>query len=94
MRKWDRLLMLFGLRAEDYVRAAVEQAAKNAFLEGHAQGMTLGQQTGYQIGHAHGELHGRQKLAEELQVAHGLGDGGEKPMEPDELTNLRIRQLH
>lgn len=77
------------LRREAYVRAAVEAAAKRAFLEGHDSG----QRVGYQVGLAHGELKGRRDLATELETAHGVG-GGEMEMTPLELGTLRIRQLH
>jgi hypothetical protein len=82
------------LRRDAYVQAVVCEATRRAYLEGHAEGLMVGQRAGYQVGHAHGELAGRLALATELQIAHGVDVGGEKPMERDDVLNLKVRQLH
>lgn len=92
MRKaWARLQAW--LRREAYVRAAVCEASKNAYLAGHAEGLATGQQAGYQVGLAQGELIGRDALALELQRAYG-SPGGERDMTAEELANLMVRQVH
>lgn len=93
------------LRREAYVREVVEECTKNAYLDGHKEGLATGQsqgfelgqvegrRIGYEIGLAHGELMGRDKLAAEIQIAHGIG-GGEREMTQGELATLKVRQLH
>lgn len=89
-RVLEGMIRWLGLRREEYVRQAVEAAAFGAYQNGHA----AGQVTGYQIGLAHGELKGRDALALELQIKHGMGEGGEQQMTRDDIANLRTRQVH
>lgn len=72
------------LRREEYVKAAVEEAAKRAFLQGHADG--------YQIGRAQGELQGRQDLARELEIAYGAD--GRDDLTGEDVKRIRAAQLH
>lgn len=85
------------LRREAYVKALVEVVAKQAYLDGHNAAM----ENHYQVlanaracAQAYGELIGRQTLALELEIAHGVGEGGERAMSADEVGTLLRRQLH
>lgn len=93
--RWARALAW--LRREAYVKALVQEVAKKAFLDGHAAAMeTIHPQVAdaRACALAYGELLGRQALAHELQVAHGVGEGGEKAMNAEEVATLATRQLH
>lgn len=93
--RWIRLLAW--LRREAYVKAVVEEVAKKAYIDGHTAAMeTIHQQVAEVRAHAmaYGELLGRQALAHELQVAHGVGEGGELAMGLEEMKTLDVRQLH
>lgn len=93
-RLYNALLTMLGARSEAYVQEAVQAAAARAAHEAGQACFQQGHAAGYQIGLAQGELRGRQDLADELQVAHGIGDGGEKPMTGSDVANLLKRQLH
>lgn len=93
--RWARALAW--LRREAYVKALVEAVAKKAFIDGHNAAMETIHQANAEVrAHAlaYGELLGRQALAHELQVAHGVGEGGERAMNAEEVATLVTRQLH
>lgn len=99
MRSWTRLLAW--LRREAYVRQVVEECTKRAYLDGHNAGVASVLEAHHasvaaarESAQAYGELIGRQILAHELELAHGVGDGGERAMTADEVGTLVRRQLH
>lgn len=92
---WVRTLAW--LRREAYVKALVEAVAKKAFIDGHNAAMESHYQAianARMCAQAYGELIGRQTLALELEIAHGVGEGGERAMSADEVGTLLRRQLH
>lgn len=89
------------LRRDAYVKAVVEAVAKQAYIDGHNAGVASVLESHHaavaqarECAQAYGELIGRQILAHELELAHGIGEGGERAMTADEVGTLVRRQLH
>lgn len=93
-RLYNAFLTALGARSEAYVQEAVKAAVARAAHEAGQSGFQQGQAQGYQIGRAQGELAGRDALALELQIKHGMYEGGEQPMTRDDIETLRVKQVH